>query len=617
MTTKSTSLSAKATALGLAAVLFLGNTGVAGAQTTSASLEAQINALLAQIAALQGTAPASVTFTRDLTMGSSGADVAALQNFLIKNGFPISAGATGYFGAQTKAALAAFQAAHGIAPAVGYFGPATRAKVNAVAVPNPGTPNPGTPDTGALKGGEADLNGYELKREDSAGNEGETGAEIATAEFDVDDADVRVERMDLTFEATDTGLETKPWKYFDRIAVLADGKEIAKKSVDSRSDWSKSGDGYRLSLTGMKHVVREGDTAKLTIVADIADTIDSDDLAQSFTVSVDNRGIRAVDAAGIQQYTGSSADTVEFGFDAEDNGDLKLSVSKDNPDASILVADTDKESDDYDVLAFDLKNRDDVDSLITDLSVGVSGMNVGVKASDIIRRATLTVGRDSFDGDVNDSSISFEDMDLDVDGNDDISATLSVRLARNATSTPVAFSVASADVKAEGAANGNRADISGSALGKTHTIAFAGVKLAAVSTAQSVVTPGGDAANSYGTYTVKFKVTALEDDAYIASTTADTGTVGALYTIGGDAYTGSKSAVLSSTARMENGFYLVREGNTETFTLTVTLDPSVAGIYDVRLDTIRFNDTADLSGSTTYAVPTGSDYRTDPLYIAN
>jgi hypothetical protein len=69
-------------------------------------------------------------FTRDLHLGMSGDDVTALQQFLIDNGYAIPAGATGYFGLQTQAALAKFQSDHGIAPAVGYFGPVTRALVN-------------------------------------------------------------------------------------------------------------------------------------------------------------------------------------------------------------------------------------------------------------------------------------------------------------------------------------------------------------------------------------------------------------------------------------------------------------------------------------------------------
>ncbi len=74
---------------------------------------------------------------RDLTLGSQGTDVAALQQFLISwNAGPASAalkaaGATGYFGQLTRAALAEWQAAVGISPAAGYYGPLTRTRIAA------------------------------------------------------------------------------------------------------------------------------------------------------------------------------------------------------------------------------------------------------------------------------------------------------------------------------------------------------------------------------------------------------------------------------------------------------------------------------------------------------
>jgi peptidoglycan hydrolase-like protein with peptidoglycan-binding domain len=77
------------------------------------------------------SASSCASFNRDLTMGSTGADVTALQTWLISKGFTIAAGATGYFGGQTQAALAQYQASVKISPAAGYFGPITRAQVNA------------------------------------------------------------------------------------------------------------------------------------------------------------------------------------------------------------------------------------------------------------------------------------------------------------------------------------------------------------------------------------------------------------------------------------------------------------------------------------------------------
>jgi len=96
-------------------------------------------------AALEGTtATGSVTssavavFKANLTVGSLGSEVKALQQFLNSHGYTIAnsgAGSPGKettkFGGLTKAALIKYQKAKGITPAVGYFGPLTRAAVNA------------------------------------------------------------------------------------------------------------------------------------------------------------------------------------------------------------------------------------------------------------------------------------------------------------------------------------------------------------------------------------------------------------------------------------------------------------------------------------------------------
>ena len=104
---------------------------------TTAELQAQITALLSQITALQaqlgsgtsaasGSAPASLTTSGDLTLGSKGTAVMDLQKYLNANGAQVSASGAGspgnetsYFGPATKAALAKWQAAKGVSPAAG------------------------------------------------------------------------------------------------------------------------------------------------------------------------------------------------------------------------------------------------------------------------------------------------------------------------------------------------------------------------------------------------------------------------------------------------------------------------------------------------------------------
>ena len=128
----------KAVAGGALLVLALSASSVAHAQMAStmstAQIQAEIASLQAQLTSQQGGGTSMMVapmFSTNLTIGSSGTQVLSLQNWLIAKGFTIPAGPTGHFGAQTQSALAAYQSANGIFPAVGFFGPTTRAHVNA------------------------------------------------------------------------------------------------------------------------------------------------------------------------------------------------------------------------------------------------------------------------------------------------------------------------------------------------------------------------------------------------------------------------------------------------------------------------------------------------------
>ena len=102
-----------------------------------------------------GTPSTTPQFTVNLGFGSTGADVSALQQILINDGYLTAVSApTGYFGPLTQAAVVIFQTANDIAPAVGYFGPLTRASINsAVAVGTSGNPSGGASTSGQYKDG--------------------------------------------------------------------------------------------------------------------------------------------------------------------------------------------------------------------------------------------------------------------------------------------------------------------------------------------------------------------------------------------------------------------------------------------------------------------------------
>ncbi|GEM_PF-2562169 len=101
---------------------------------------------LAFVLSLPAASASAETFDTNLTVGSKGPDVATLQQFLVSKGYlQMPPGVPfGYFGPLTKGALARWQAANGIAPAVGYFGPISRQAI----VPQIGTAIT-TPDSSA------------------------------------------------------------------------------------------------------------------------------------------------------------------------------------------------------------------------------------------------------------------------------------------------------------------------------------------------------------------------------------------------------------------------------------------------------------------------------------
>lgn len=71
-------------------------------------------------------------FSKDLTLGSSGPDVVALQKYLVREGFLVmpNNAAYGFFGRITQRAVAVYQLKFGISPGAGFFGPKTREHLN-------------------------------------------------------------------------------------------------------------------------------------------------------------------------------------------------------------------------------------------------------------------------------------------------------------------------------------------------------------------------------------------------------------------------------------------------------------------------------------------------------
>src|SRR3989344_6281338 len=202
--------------------LTVGMTLALGASTagavTIAELQAQINALMAQLATLQGTTVTTGTaIASNLTVGSTGSEVVALQSALVAQGHLVmpTGVAMGYFGSLTKAAVAKWQAANGVAPAVGYFGPLSRAKYNAtVSTGATGTVPGTTVGSGTTVVGSITTPGVEgsitvsVNPSPATGTklyEGESKKQVMGIKLEAKTSDIRIERVKVDLDNVTSG----------------------------------------------------------------------------------------------------------------------------------------------------------------------------------------------------------------------------------------------------------------------------------------------------------------------------------------------------------------------------------------------------------------------------
>jgi hypothetical protein len=189
--------------------------------------------------------------------------------------------------------------------------------------------------------------------------------------------------------------------------------------------------------------------------------------------------------------------------------------------------------------------------------------------------------------------------------------------------TTIMAAVTSANAQATGAVGHDDivpTDLKGAVFGETHTLITEGILVPADGVSTAVQTFGEN--DTIGEFEIEFKVTALENDFYIfasASTTSAGLDRGAGFTVDGVSTSGVIAAVLTSTADEDSvDAFTVREGETETFTLTVSVDPDSAGQYRVTLDEIWFSDNPDgVTGANTFILFPASDFRTSFQTIIN
>ena len=334
--------------------------------------------------ALSFASIAGAEFTQNLTVGSRGDDVTTLQSWLISNGYLTIAAPTGYFGPLTKAAVAAYQSAKGITPAVGYFGPITRGSLNAGGVVLPpiigGTPGcpagamynymtgvlcsaapvpvagcpagavynsmtgvlcPTTTPPGPVVGTEGSIT-TDLSASPAANANIRSITDVKSYGIDVkaNSSDMTVDRADLEFTVTTWGTTAafaggsvqNPGNFINTIKAW-DGTTLLKSWSVASADFTKdSSDRYHIILNGLGFKVPKGTEKTITFSLSV-NNISSTDVPRRIAIqgySGNTQNIRAVDTVGLQSYTDMSGTANKLTHDFKAAAAATLTVSINN-----------------------------------------------------------------------------------------------------------------------------------------------------------------------------------------------------------------------------------------------------------------------------------------------
>jgi peptidoglycan hydrolase-like protein with peptidoglycan-binding domain len=473
---------------------------------TIAELQAQINALMAQLAALQGgTVGTGVTsaISSDLTVGSSGTSVVVLQQALVAQGHLVMpAGvAMGYFGSLTRAAVMKWQAANGV-PSTGYFGPLSRAKFNASA--GAGGTVPGTPvGSGGTGGGVITTPGAEgtitvSKNPNPASGtklyEGDSKRAVLGIKIEAKNSDMKVERVKIDMDHV-TGTTLADQNFYNKIAskiYVMDGSTVLASADLSSSTVVKDGSDYFITIAGFNFVVAKDTTKVLEVAVDGRSTWDSDYDTETWSLGVPVDGVRSIDGAGINQYGPSTAFSNSFTTEGDlaESATLTISTATDTPqdmDVTCTSNSTEDECDKLTLLKFKVKAEKD-DVLITDLNVsitenlGTNGDGAASTTAAYLYDGSTLVGSATVLFQTGGNSAIFTDIDYKV--LKDVTKTLTFQVDvvdANVDLTTLTASTTASQFTSENM-RGTAVTESGSGLGETIGIRKAGPEFSLVGT---------------------------------------------------------------------------------------------------------------------------------------
>lgn len=626
---------------------------------------------VALVAVLGFVAPASASYSHTglLKMGMTSSQVLSLQQTLNAGGFLISttgAGSPGmesmYFGAKTKAAVMAFQAAKGL----GHDGVVGAQTGAALAAMTGGTTTGGSYPTGCTStSGFSPVTGQACSGSTTGGSTGSTtlagtdgtisdvqkisaydNEEVGESEsnvkvlgFDVqasNDGDIALKSIRLTIDTSGNSGSTHLEDYADTVKVWQGSTQVGSASVSS---FNEDSDIYTKTISLSNSIVKADKTEKFYVSVDAVNNLDSGDIGGD-AINVNLDSIRYEDGSGVVSTEDSVGDLpatvnadinfVSFGTAADT--ELKISKDSDSPVAGIVIADNSSETKDVVLLKGRIKLDGKSDATIDQFPVTftVAGGDV---LSDIASTLTLVIDGEEYTENAatasgtTSSTITFDNLDFKLSAGDtvdyEVRADINGTDEFNAGSSLVA-SITSDNRSAIDAENAERdqiadADRSGTAIGEAQEFRSEGVSATIVSVSEDK-DPND---SNLGSYTIKFKVAAVGDDIYVGTTTGGKYTVSLSDSTGTATTTGYTSAISNtggsgnSTIKTSGGNWKINDGTSVTLTLQVFANSVTAGAYRAALSGIYWStdDTDAVTTTDNNYTSNLDDFKTDYLQL--